>query len=661
MSQHEQEPKDVSPAKPETSGQGENFTFTAEIQKLLDILIHALYTHKEIFLRELISNAADALDKVRVKMLVDKNVRDEKLPLEITLSMDKEKNLLTVADSGIGMTREELIENIGTIAHSGSMSFLKNLSQSKDIQTNIKLIGQFGVGFYSVFMVARRVEILTLSASPQATASLWSSDGSGNYTIASAHKETRGTEIRVCLKEDDAKEYLEAHRIKTIVQRYSDFVSYPIQMEKEQINKLSAIWHRSSSEVKEEEYDEFFTYLTHMQEKPLAHIHLTYDAPIQFNSILFIPSVVPWDMAFELPEKWRGVHLYAKRIFIQSDCEELMPLYLRFVRGVVDSDDVPLNISRETLQENPVIGKIKKNLVRKVLEHLTEISEKRPDDYKKLWLNFGKFIKQGYRIEYEHRDKLTQLFRFNSSCCQTKEELISLQQYVDRMPKSQHEIYYLTGENRAIVEKSPHLEIFKKKAIEVLYLTDPVDDFLVQDLKEFQGKKLLSIDQEGISLEDIETPKSEKAPEEEKAKEKEVKSDASEREIGDLVGFLKDALKDRVTEVKISQKLVGSPCCLVASKDSPTIGMQKLFRMMHENYEMQKRTLEINKEHPLICRMAKIYAATPRDPILHHLSHQLVDNALLIEGSPMDTRAMASRLEEMMERVTDVWLQREKK
>ena len=626
--------------------EGEKFEFAAEIQKLLDILVHSLYTHKEIFLRELVSNAADALDKVRFKNLTTSEIRDEKLALEITIAADKDHNVLTISDTGIGMTREEIIENIGTIAHSGSLSFLKKVADTSDAQSTLNLIGQFGVGFYSVFMISDHVDIVTLSAAPDAKAWHWSSDGSGKYTIAPAEKAQRGTEIKIHLK-DDAKEYLEQHRIESVIQRYSDFVSYPIKLEDKQINKLSAIWQRAASEVKEEEYHEFYKYLTHIQEKPFSHLHLSFDAPIQFSSILFIPDSVPWDMMFEIPEKWRGVHLYAKRVFIQSDCEELMPQYLRFVRGVVDSDDLPLNISRETLQENQLLGKIRNNLVRKVVDHLEEISVERPDDYKRFWGNFGKFLKQGYRMDFDNRDKLARLFRFNSSECKDKDELVSLKQYVERMPASQKDIFYHSGENRAAIEKSPHMELFKRKGIEVLYLTEPVDDFLFSDLREFEDKKFVAIDKEDVDIDDVVTAREQQADPEEAKEGVEV----SGREMEDMIAYLKDTLKDKVSNVRISKRLLGSPCCLVASKDAPDIGMQKLMKMMNEGYEMPKRIMEINPKHPLVRSMAKIYAGSPHEVLLASFAHQLVDNALLLEGTPLDTRSMVPRIYELMGRM----------
>ncbi len=635
----------------EIISEGENFTFTTEINKLLEIFIHSLYTQKEIFLRELISNAADALDKVRYKMLTDKTLRDQDLPLEMTLSVNKDKHCIILSDNGIGMTRQELIENLGTIAHSGSSAFISKLAESKESQTDLQLIGQFGVGFYSVFMVAQKVEVCTLSALADSKAYMWTSTGKGEYSIAEIKKEQRGTEIRIYLN-DNEFEFLETYRLENIVKKYSDFISYPIILKDEknatrQINQLSAIWRKSPSEVTQEQYDEYYKYLTHSPETPLAHIHMSYDAPIQFSSILYIPRTLPWDMKYQIPEKWRGIHLYARRVFIQSDCENLLPKHLQFVRGVVDSDDIPLNISRETLQENKIISKIRKNLVRKILDTLSKMAEEKPEDYKTFWNTFGVYLKDGYRLDYENKDKTALLFRFTSS---KSEELTSLEDYVSRMKEGQKDIYYISGEDRNAIETSPHLEVFHKKDIEVLYLTDTIDDFLMSDMNEFQGKPFVAIDREDVSLDDIKTEETDKT-EEEKQDEEEDTLEISEKNWEDFRNFFQETLKDRVTEVKFSQRLIDSPSCLVSGKNDPNVGMQKLFKLMQADYQMAKRTMEINKKHPLIRRMAKIYADNPRDNILTICCHQLLDNLLILEGSPLDARGMVPRIQELMNRI----------
>lgn len=632
------------PSEPEVLP-GESFTFTTEINKLLEIFIHSLYTQKEIFLRELISNATDALDKVRYKMLTDKTLRGQELPLEMKLSIDKEKNCITLSDTGIGMTKEELIENLGTIAHSGSSAFLSKLAEAKEDRKNLQLIGQFGVGFYSVFMVAKKVEVCTLSANADSKAYMWASTGKGEYSISEIEKEQRGTDIKIYLN-DKEKEFAEDYKLESIVKKYSDFVSYPIRLNDKQINQLSAIWRKSASEVTEEQYEEYYKYLTHLQDKPLAHIHISIDAPIQFNSILYIPGALPWDMKYQLPEKWRGIHLYARRVFIQSDCEDLLPKHLQFIRGVVDSDDIPLNISRETLQENKVIGKIRKNLVRKVLDTLTTMAKEKPEDYKIFWNTFGVYLKDGYRFDFDNKDKTALLFRFSSSY---SDELTSLEDYVSRMKEGQKDIYFISGENRQAIEASPQLEMFRKKGVEVLYLTDTIDDFLMGEMGQFQDKQLVSVDREDISLDDIPDAETEENKEENENKENE-EIELSDKNWDDFLAFFQETLKDRVTEVRFSHRLVDSPCCLVSGKDVPNVGMQKLFKLMQADYQMAKRTMELNKKHSLIQHMAKIYADNPRDGILEITCHQLLDNLLILEGTPLDARGMVPRIQELMER-----------
>ncbi len=641
-----------SPAEQNTQEQnaqkpsGQNYEFTAEIQKLLDILIHSLYTHKEVFLRELVSNASDALDKVRFLKLTGKPTRDPDLPLEIRIQVDKEKKIITISDTGIGMTREELVENIGTIAHSGSKSFLQKLAQNQENSTNLNLIGQFGVGFYSVFMVAKQVEILTLSANPETEACLWTSEGNGHYIISSANKTTRGTEIKIYLKETDVEEYKENFRIKDTIQKYSDFVSYPIYLDNEQINKLSAIWHRSPNEVKEEEYKEHYNYLTHTSESPLLHIHLSVDAPIQFRAILYIPSTVPMDIRYDIPDKWHSIHLYARRVFIQSDCEQLLPQYMRFVRGIVDSDDLPLNISRETLQENSMIEKIKNTIVRKVLERVEQLNRDNPVEYEKFWKNFGKLLKYGYRNDFNNRERLANLYRFNTSLCTSPDEWVSLDKYVDRMRPGQTQIYYLSGDSNESIVKSPHLEQFRKKNIEVLYLTEDVDDFLMQDLDKFKGKELVSADKENISLDEVESPKEE----EEKTETPQEKVDLSSRAMEDFLSYLKDLFKEHVSDVRISKRLSDSPCCLVAAKDGVSLGMQKFYkRIMNDKFTMPKRILEINQDHPFVRRLALIYSSKSQEAVVSICCNQLLDNAMIMDGSLEEVRNLVPRTQALMD------------
>lgn len=617
----------------------EEFEFTTEIQQLLEILIHSLYTNKEIFLRELVSNASDALDKVRFQKLTSESeVANKDLELKIDISYDKDKKQLVIKDTGIGMTKDELVQNIGTIAHSGSKNFLKNI---KDAKEDINLIGQFGVGFYSAFMVAEKVIVHTKSFTADAKGYSWVSDGLGKYSISEEDKAERGTEITLELRED-AEEYLDDFRIKDIIRRYSDFVSHPIFFKDEQINKLSAIWAKSPSSVKDEEYLEYYKYINHLEEEPFARIHLSYDAPIQYYSLLYIPKTVPWDMKHQAPESWKSVRLYAQRVFVTESCDDLLPDYLKFVRGVVDSDDLPLNVSRETLQQNVVIPKIRKNLIKKVLEKLVEVAEEDNEKYQEFWAEFGTFLKQGYRTEFANRESLVKLFRFNSSHCEDSKPTLSLQQYVERMKPNQEEIYYLTAEHREALENNPNLEIFRRKDVEVLYLVDTIDDFLMEDLKEFDGKKFVSAEKEDIDLSSIEDVKKDD-------EDKKSSATLEEKEFEDLLAFFKNALKDKVTDVKESKRLVDSPCCLVSSKDSMGVGMQKLMKMMDEKFEMTKRIMEINASHPIIINMGKIYKSNPRESLLTTYCEQLFDNALLLDGSPINPREMVPRLQKMIE------------
>ncbi|WP_372366375.1 molecular chaperone HtpG [Candidatus Uabimicrobium sp. HlEnr_7] len=629
-----------------TSVHREEFEFTTEIQQLLEILIHSLYTNKEIFLRELVSNASDAIDKVRFQSLTSESeVANKDLALKIDISYDKDNKQLVIKDSGVGMTKEELVQNIGTIAHSGSKNFLKNIKEAKE---DINLIGQFGVGFYSAFMVADKVTVRTKSYTADATGYAWISDGLGKYSISEDEKAERGTEITLHMRED-AEEYLDDFRIKDIVRRYSDFVSHPIYFKEEQINKLSAIWTKSPSSVKEEEYLEYYKYLNHSEEEPFARIHLSYDAPIHFYSLVYIPKKVPWDMKHQAPESWKSVRLYAQRVFVTESCKDLLPEYLKFVRGVVDSDDLPLNVSRETLQENRIIPKINKNLVKKILEKIVEISEEDTEKYQEFWGEFGTFLKQGYRSEYNNRDNLVKLFRFNTSNCDDSKPTVSLEQYVERMKPNQEEIYYLTAEHREALENNPNLEIFRRKDVEVLYLVDTIDDFLMEDLKEYNGKKLVSAEKEDINLSAIEEPKNEEN------EEKETPA-LEEKEFDDLLGFFKNALKDKVTDVKESSRLVDSPCCLVSGKDSMGVGMQKLMQMMDQKFEMTKRIMEINAKHPIIVNMGKMYKSNPREPLLTTYCEQLFDNAQLLDGSPINPREMVPRLQKMIEYSTSTFV-----
>ena len=570
--------------------------FKAETKKLLDILVHSLYTSKDIFLRELISNSSDALDKLRFESNKGTEVADKDLPLEIKITFDDKKNTLTITDTGIGMTRDELIANIGTIAKSGSEEFLKQLSESKDAVNNI--IGRFGIGFYSVFMVAKEVVIKTKSYKKDAVAVEWKSDGLGEYEIADLTDEVkRGTTIEIFLKEE-TKEFSEKFRLESIIKKHSNFISFPIFLENEKINTIAAIWREPKSNLKKEQYDEFYKFLTYDNEEPFETIHTSVDAPIQFNSLLFIPK--------KSNEYWRfnrddyGLDLYVRRVLIQHQNKDLLPEYLSFVKGVVDSEDLPLNISRETLQENIIFTKIAQSVTSNILSGLIKIAKDSSERYAEFWKEHGRIFKLGY-MDYANVEKYQQLLRFNSSVSKDEKELVSLEDYVGRMKKDQKEIYYSLGTSKEAIDLNPHLEIFKAKGLEVFYLYDPVDEFVVTSIRKHKDFDFKSVD--GVNLKELD--KLEDVEKSEEPKEKFSKED--DKAFGKLMLKMKEILGERVTEVHESKRLKGSPSCLINPDDTMSSTMQKILKMSNQGMAMpaQKRLMEINKDHKLITQLAE--------------------------------------------------------
>ena len=480
--------------------QVEERTFQTEVQQLLHLLIHSLYTQKEIFLRELISNASDALDKIHHRALTDKNVLDPDAELDIEIEVSSSNKTLTIRDRGIGMTRDEVNENIGTIARSGSAEFARKLAETdaEDEQEKLKLIGQFGVGFYSVFMAADRVVLTTRSADPDAEAVMWESTGDGSYTLARADKAERGTEIKIYIR-SDCEEFLDAHRVEAGIRKHSDFVSYPIKVAGKQVNDTAALWTRPRNEITDEQYNEFYTHLTGDQDEPLAREHVVVDVPIQFYAVLFIPKHSPAQWLFN-PDPKISLNLHVKRVFIQDDCKDLLPLWLRFVRGVVDCDDLPLNVSRETLQQNPVIAKVRATLVRRVLGMLENMVKKDEEQYLTFWRAYGAVLKEGVAMEFEHKDQLAGLLRYHSSLEDDPEAYVSLQTYVDRVQSEQEKIYYLAGESKESIAQSPLLETFRKRGLEVLYLDEPVDEWVIQGLQQYSDKEFQAVDAADLDL-----------------------------------------------------------------------------------------------------------------------------------------------------------------
>jgi molecular chaperone HtpG len=632
--------------------------FETEVQQLLDLVIHSLYSNKDIFLRELISNSSDAIDKIRFESQSNEALLEGNSDWKIRITADKAAGTLTISDNGIGMTIADVEENIGTIARSGTRAFMEGL-KGKDLQDHPELIGQFGVGFYSSFMVADRVTITTRCAGAKSAACLWESTGDGSYTLETCEKETRGSDIVLHLKEE-ARDYLEEWKIRSIIKKYSDYVQFPIVMDitreetptgadgkpiegagtisktvEETLNSMKAIWARPKGEITEEEYDEFYKHISHDFEKPLKTIHYAVEGVSEFKAILYIPGHKPFDLF--LREHKRGVHLYVKRVFITDNCEALLPDYLRFMKGVVDSSDLPLNVSREILQEDVQIKRIQKNLVTKVLATLAEMKEKTPDEYLKFYREFGQVLKEGMHADFANKDKLQELLLFESSKTEPG-TFVSLKEYVAKMPAAQKEIYFITGTGRSAVEMSPHLEIFRKKEYEVLFLTDPVDEWVTQGLTEYDGKKLKAVDRGDLEIDT-----------EEEKKENEAKKEEAVQQYKGLLDSIGEKLKDRVKEVRLSSRLTDSACCLVADEYGMNANMERILKAMNQEVPESKRILELNPEHPVMAVLAEMYAEDPNNGKLNDYSELLYDQGLLTEGSAVaDPLRFARLISELM-------------
>ncbi len=622
----------------DTTNETSKFEFKAETKQLLDILVHSLYTNREIFLRELISNASDALDKLRFQSNKGTEIADSDLDLEIKIDFDSEKNTITVQDTGIGMTRDEIIANIGTIAKSGSADFLQQLQENKEDANNI--IGKFGVGFYSVFMVADKVTIKTKSFQQEAKAIQWESDGLGTYEIIEIEEpKKRGTEIIIHLKED-TKDYAEKYRLETIIKKHSNFISFPIKVKEDQINTVSALWREPKSNVKKEQYDEFYKFLSYDTDEPFETIHVSVDAPIQFSCILFIPKK---DMdLFGFNRDNYGLDLYVRRVLIQHQNKDLLPEYLSFVKGVVDSEDLPLNISRETLQENAIFSKIATSVTNQVLSHLAKLAEKDNDKYNQFWKAHNKVFKLGYS-DFTNKEKYEKLLRFNSSKCEGKDDIISFEDYVARMKEDQKEIYYKTGASRESINQDPHLEIFKGKDLEVLYLYDPIDEFAMSSLNKYKDFELKSVDQVDLSsLDKFEFT-------EEKDKKVEDLSQDDSKHFDSLLAKIKSYLGDKVKEVQESKRLKDSPACLVNPETGMSATMQKIMQQMNKDTSVPQFILEINKDHILIRNMLEVFKKDSNDDYIKNASEQIYESSLLLEGYLVDPHNLVSKINKMLE------------
>ncbi|HHV65355.1 MAG TPA: molecular chaperone HtpG [Peptococcaceae bacterium] len=621
-----------------TNNQVETREFQTEIRQLLDIVINSLYTERDIFLRELISNAADATEKLRYLKLTNNQIQDPDLPLEIYIDTDEKAQTLTISDNGIGMTKEELITNLGTIAHSGSKEFIRRLAEARkqaedgESAPDLSLIGQFGVGFYSAFMVAKKVTIYTRSYQPGAESWIWTSDGSGSYSLAKGEKETRGTKIVLSLK-DDATNYCQAENIKRIIKQYSSFVPYPIKVNGEKANTVEAIWTKNTSEITEQEYTEFYKYIANAFDEPFYKLHFSSDAPLSIKALLFVPGDNYERFGFSRME--RGVNLFCKKVLIQEKSEAIVPEWLRFVRGVIDSEELPLNISRETLQDNALVAKLNRVVTGRFLKFLEEQAKDDPEKYRQFWDKFGIFIKEGAATDSTHKDALVKLLRFESNLT-GKGELISLQGYVDRMKEGQKAIYYVSGSTRETIESGPYLEIFKDKGIEVLYTYEPIDAYILDSLHEFQGKKIVAAEQDSEDLPEANLP-------EQTASQEEIPAE----ELKALTEWFKETLGSKVTEVRASKRLVDSPAVVLSSFG--THSMQRVMQLMNKDFNnVPAEILEINSRHPIIKGINQLRLAN--DPFAAEAAEQLLENAQIAAGLIVDPRNMVNRLYTILER-----------
>jgi molecular chaperone HtpG len=615
--------------------------FKSELSQILHIITHSLYSHSEIFLRELISNASDAIDKVRFEGLNNDSLLENNKDWKIKLIVDVDAGTLTVSDNGIGMSKDAIIENLGTIAKSGTKAFLESMEESKE-QSLPELIGQFGVGFYSAFMVADKVSVYSrLAGDSPDTAVKWTSDGQGEYSVQDFEKESRGTDIVLHLK-DDSKEYLDAWKLREVVKQFSDFIEHPVVMdvergeegekklEEETLNSRAALWLRDKSEIEVEEYNQFYRQITNNFTDPAKVIHYTGEGFSEFNVLLFIPSTRPFEMQFG--EMKIGPKLYINRVLIMDNCEELMPPYLRFVKGVVDCPDLPLNVSREILQDNPKLARIQKNIVKNVLKSLKEMKDENFDEYVKFYEQLGDVIKEGLANDFANRDEIAELLLFQSINTNSG-EYTTLAKYVEQMPEEQEEIFYLTGESRKAIENAPYLEVFKERGWDVLLLTDPVDEFVLPHFPEYQEKKLKAADKGDLA-----------------AGEGSQENTSLKEEFLPLLESLRTKIAE-VKEVRLSTRLKESASCLVSEEGAIGAHMERLLKNMNQGEEIpeSERILELNPEHAVVLAMKSLFSANPEDSKIENYGKLLYDQAVIAEGSKLDDPAdFVKRINELV-------------
>jgi molecular chaperone HtpG len=654
------------------------YPFQAEVSEVLRLVIHSLYSHREIFLRELISNASDALDKIRFRSLTEPEVLGNESDLEIRLRADEKNKTLSIEDTGIGMTKEELIRDLGTVAHSGSRAFLELAAANPEGKKNLNLIGQFGVGFYSAYLVADRVEVISKAAGASESF-VWRSDGTTSFTVEPATRGTRGTEVIVHFR-DEHKELLGPWELRELVKRYSDFVSWPIKLEViaqptktepdpkpawERLNQANALWQRPKNQITEEQYDEFYRHLSHGADRPLARVHFRAEGTHEFVGLLYIPERAPFDL--NDPKRRRGVRLFVRRVFIMDECEELVPTWLRFVRGVIDSDDLPLNVSRELLQDSKALAAIKKQIIKKTLDLLEETAREHPDKYETFWKGFGNVMKEALALDAgEHRERVGGLLRFQTSHYPDG-KLTSLADYIARIPTTpgpekeptgesstegstsaveppttvRNEIYYLVGESRPALEGSPHIEALRSNGVEVLYMTEPVDDWAMRHLGDFQGKRIVNAMQADLK------PR----PDSQESKED------KEREVGamkPLIERIEKVLKDKVREVQVSSRLTDSPCCLAMAVGANSPFLERLLKERRMGMPAPKRVFEINPSHPLLKSLRTLLERDPASPRIDEWIQVMYDQALLAEGSVIeDAPALARRIASLLVQATE--------
>ncbi|MEH1017723.1 molecular chaperone HtpG [Micromonospora sp. CPCC 206060] len=632
------------------SNRTETLEFQAETRQLLQLMVHSIYSNKDIFLRELISNASDALDKLRLESLVDKDLQVDTSDLHIEVEVDRDARTLTVRDNGIGMSRDDVVQLIGTIAKSGTAELLRKMRESKDATASQDLIGQFGVGFYSTFMVADRVTLVT-SRAGESGGTRWESTGEGTYSIEAVDEAPQGTSVTLHLKPEDSDDqlfdYTAEWKIREIVKRYSDFIAWPIRTAVERtgedgettrdvqtLNSMKALWARPRDEVDADEYHEFYKHVSHDWTDPLDVIHMKGEGTFEYEALLFIPAHAPLDLFMR--DGKRGVQLYVKRVFIMDDCEALMPNYLRFIKGVVDAHDLSLNISREILQQDRQIQVVRRRLVKKVLSAIRDMMTNHPDRYRTFWSEFGRAVKEGLLDDFDNRDTLLEILSVGST--HHPDELTTLRQYVERMKDGQNGIYYMTGESRSMIENSPHMEAFRAKGYEVLVLTDPVDEVWVERVAEFDGKPLQSIAKGQVDLDT-----------EEEKKGAEAEREQQQKDFAALLTWLGGKLEAEVKEVRLSSRLTTSPACIVGDAQDITPTLERMYRAMGQEIPPIKRILELNPTHPLVTGLRKAHEQGGEDEVLAETAELLYGMALLAEGGELSdparfTRILADRL-----------------